>query len=242
VEQPLYDSDHFGQEQTLELSPSFLRVPLRADTVYVENIDERLSVEGVVRRFLDLSMSLVLLTLLSPLFATLALIIKLDSRGPVLFSQNRVGKGGKIFTLYKFRSMVTDAEERKIELLKYNEASGPLFKMKRDPRVTSCGRWMRRLSLDELPQLINVLRGEMSFVGPRPAVPEEVDQYEDWQRRRLRMRPGLTCIWVLEGRSHVDFNRWMQLDLKYIDTWSLWLDTKIFLRTIPIVLSGRGAY
>jgi lipopolysaccharide/colanic/teichoic acid biosynthesis glycosyltransferase len=138
--------------------------------------------------------------------------------------------------------MVNNAEQLRAELHQLNERDGPAFKISDDPRITPVGRILRRFSLDELPQLWNILRGDMSFVGPRPAIPEEVEQYEPWQRRRLRMRPGLTCIWVLEGRSDVDFHRWIQLDLAYIDNWSLWLDCKIFFRTIPIVISGRGAY
>ena len=194
------------------------------------------------KRVFDVVLSLVSLIFLSPLLLAIAAMIKITSPGPVLFQQTRCGLGGRRFMLYKFRSMINNAEQMRAELHQLNELDGPVFKISDDPRITLAGRWLRRFSLDELPQLWNILCGDMSFVGPRPAVPDEVDQYEDWQRRRLRMRPGLTCIWVLEGRSHVDFTRWMQLDLKYIDTWSLWLDMKIFLRTIPIVLSGRGAY
>lgn len=194
------------------------------------------------KRVFDVVLSFASLVILSPLLLGIAAMIKITSPGPVFFQQTRCGLGGRRFMLYKFRSMINNAEQMRAELHQLNELDGPVFKISDDPRITTVGRWLRRFSLDELPQLWNIFSGEMSFVGPRPAVPEEVDQYEDWQRRRLRMRPGLTCIWVLEGRSHVDFNRWMQLDLKYIDTWSLWLDTKIFLRTIPIVLSGRGAY
>jgi exopolysaccharide biosynthesis polyprenyl glycosylphosphotransferase len=194
------------------------------------------------KRLFDIALSGVSLIALAPLLACIAAMIRITSPGPVLFEQIRCGLGGRRFTLYKFRSMINNAEQMRAELHQLNELDGPVFKISDDPRITPVGRWLRRFSLDELPQLWNVLRGEMSFVGPRPAVPEEVEQYEDWQRRRLRMRPGLTCTWVLEGRNHVDFNRWMQLDLTYIDNWSLWLDVKIFLRTIPIVLSGRGAY
>ena len=194
------------------------------------------------KRVIDVVLSAASLVVFSPVLLTIAALIRITSPGPVLFRQTRCGLGGRRFTLYKFRSMINDAEQMRAELHQLNELDGPVFKISDDPRITAVGRGLRRFSLDELPQLWNVFRGDMSFVGPRPAVPEEVEQYEDWQRRRLRMRPGLTCTWVLEGRSHVDFNRWMQLDLKYIDNWSLWLDAKIFLRTIPIVLSGRGAY
>jgi exopolysaccharide biosynthesis polyprenyl glycosylphosphotransferase len=194
------------------------------------------------KRAFDVVLSSASLILLSPLLLAIAAMIKVTSPGPVFFQQTRCGLGGRRFMLYKFRSMINNAEQMRAELHQLNELDGPVFKISDDPRITTVGRWLRRFSLDELPQLWNIFRGDMSFVGPRPAVPEEVEQYEDWQRRRLRMRPGLTCIWVIEGRNHVDFNRWMQLDLKYIDTWSLWLDAKIFLLTIPIVLSGRGAY
>jgi exopolysaccharide biosynthesis polyprenyl glycosylphosphotransferase len=194
------------------------------------------------KRVFDVVLSFAALVVLSPFLLAIAAMIKITSPGPVLFRQTRCGLGGRRFTLYKFRSMINDAEQMRAELHQLNELDGPVFKISDDPRITPVGRWLRRFSLDELPQLWNVFRGDMSFVGPRPAVPEEVEQYEDWQRRRLRMRPGLTCTWVLEGRNHLDFKHWMQLDLKYIDNWSLWLDAKIFLRTIPIVLSGRGAY
>jgi exopolysaccharide biosynthesis polyprenyl glycosylphosphotransferase len=194
------------------------------------------------KRVFDVALSVGSLVVLSPLLACIAAMIRMTSPGPVFFQQTRCGLGGRRFTLYKFRSMINDAEQMRAELHQLNELDGPVFKISDDPRITPVGRWLRRLSLDESPQLWNILRGDMSFVGPRPAVPEEVEQYEDWQRRRLRMRPGLTCTWVLEGRNHLDFKRWMQLDLSYIDNWSLWLDVKIFLRTIPIVISGRGAY
>ena len=194
------------------------------------------------KRVVDIALSGSALLLLWPLMLAIAAAIRTLSPGPILFRQTRCGLGGRHFTLYKFRSMVNNAEQLRAELHQLNELDGPVFKISDDPRIIPVGRILRRFSLDELPQLWNILRGDMSFVGPRPAIPDEVEQYEAWQRRRLRMRPGLTCTWVLEGRNHLDFNRWMQLDLAYIDSWSLWLDLKIFLRTIPIVLSGRGAY
>ncbi len=194
------------------------------------------------KRMFDIVASFAALALLSPLLLLIGIMIRITSPGPVLFWQTRCGLGGRRFTIFKFRSMINNAAQMQAELHQLNELDGPVFKISDDPRITPVGRWLRRFSLDELPQLWNVFRGEMSFVGPRPAIPEEVAQYEDWQRRRMRMRPGLTCTWVLEGRNHIDFKRWMQLDLSYIDNWSLWLDVKIFLRTIPIVLSGRGAY
>jgi exopolysaccharide biosynthesis polyprenyl glycosylphosphotransferase len=195
-----------------------------------------------LKRVFDLAVSGLLMIVLSPVFLTLIVAIKLTSSGPVFFKQTRVGLNGRRFTLYKFRSMVQDAEARKQELLHLNEMDGPAFKIKGDPRLTPAGKFLRRTSLDELPQLINVLNGDMSIVGPRPPLPEEVTQYKRWQRRRLSMKPGLTCLWQIRGRSHiVDFNKWMELDLQYIDNWSLQLDFEIFLKTIPVVLLGKGA-
>ena len=153
----------------------------------------------------------------------------------------RCGLNGRHFTLVKFRTMETKAEERLLEIAHLNEMTGPVFKAARDPRLTAVGRLLRRLSVDELPQLWNVIVGDMSLVGPRPPLPEEVSRYEPWQRRRLSMKPGLTCLWQVSGRSELDFDRWMALDLKYIDTWSPLLDFKILLKTVPAVLSGRGA-
>jgi len=195
----------------------------------------------LLKRVVDFAMAFTLLIALSPIFLLLALLIKLTSRGPVLYRQTRCGLGGRTFTLYKFRSMQPDADLRREELEALNELDGPAFKIRDDPRCTRMGRFMRRFSLDELPQLVNVLKSDMSFVGPRPPLPEEVEKYERWQRRRLRMQPGLTCLWALEGRSRLSFRRWMELDLEYIDNWSPALDWKILLRTIPVVLLGRGA-
>ncbi len=195
-----------------------------------------------LKRVLDVAVSVGSLVLLFPLMLAIAAAIRITSPGDVLFRQTRCGLGGRHFTLYKFRSMVNNAEQLRAELHQLNELDGPAFKISEDPRITPVGRLLRRFSIDELPQLWNILRGDMSFVGPRPAIPEEVEKYEPWQSRRLRMRPGLTCIWVIEGRSNIEFHRWIQLDLAYIDNWSLWLDCKIFFRTIPIVISGRGAY
>jgi exopolysaccharide biosynthesis polyprenyl glycosylphosphotransferase len=179
---------------------------------------------------------------ISPLLLAVAVAIKLDSTGPVFYRQERVGKDGRHFWIYKFRSMVIDADRRLAALLDKNEASGPLFKMKEDPRITRVGSFLRRWSLDELPQLLNVLRGEMSLVGPRPPLPSEVAQYEDWQLGRLRAIPGLTGLWQVSGRSEVPFHDMVRLDLHYIRNWSLSLDLEIMLRTIPAVLSNRGAY
>jgi exopolysaccharide biosynthesis polyprenyl glycosylphosphotransferase len=195
----------------------------------------------LAKRAADFVMALALLLVLGPLLLVLTALIKLTSRGPVLYRQTRCGLGGRKFTVYKFRSMRPGADSRREELEALNEMDGPVFKIKNDPRCTGIGRFMRKFSLDELPQLFNILKGDMSFVGPRPPLPEEVERYEPWQRRRLRMQPGLTCLWALEGRSTLNFRRWMELDLEYIDHWSPALDWKILLKTIPVVLSGRGA-
>jgi exopolysaccharide biosynthesis polyprenyl glycosylphosphotransferase len=194
------------------------------------------------KRSLDIALSSLLLVLGLPIIVVIAAAIKLTSSGTVLYRQTRCGLNGRLFTLYKFRTMEEGAHEKRRELLALNEMTGPAFKLRRDPRVTGIGRILRRFSLDELPQFWNVLRGEMSMVGPRPPIPEEVAQYKPWQRRRLAMKPGLTCLWQISGRSDTrDFNEWMQLDLEYIDSWSPTLDVKILLKTIPVVLSGKGA-
>jgi exopolysaccharide biosynthesis polyprenyl glycosylphosphotransferase len=195
----------------------------------------------MAKRALDVALAFLLLPLALPIVGTIALVIKVTSGGRVLFRQTRCGLNGRFFTLYKFRTMVEGAEERRRELMHLNEMNGPVFKLKSDPRVTWFGRFLRRFSLDELPQLWNVLRGDMSLVGPRPPIPEEVARYQRWQRRRLAMKPGLTCLWQISGRNNLDFDRWMELDLEYIDSWSPLLDLKILLKTIPAVLSGKGA-
>jgi exopolysaccharide biosynthesis polyprenyl glycosylphosphotransferase len=193
------------------------------------------------KRALDVLLASLLLFLGLPMVGIIALVIRVTSGGNVLFRQTRCGLNGRFFTLYKFRTMVEDAEDQRRALLHLNEMNGPVFKLRRDPRVTAFGRFLRRFSLDELPQLWNVLRGDMSLVGPRPPIPEEVARYQRWQRRRLAMKPGLTCLWQVSGRNEIDFDRWMELDLEYIDSWTPMLDFKILLKTIPAVLSGRGA-
>ena len=183
------------------------------------------------------------LVLLALPMAVVALMIRITSRGPVIFRQQRAGKHGKPFTMYKFRSMSDDAEMRRAELEPFNQMNGPVFKVEDDPRITPFGRWLRRSSIDELPQLVNVLMGDMSLVGPRPLPIYEVEKFENTaQRRRLSVKPGLTCLWQISGRNQVkDFRDWVKLDLDYIDRWSLGLDFKILLRTIPAVLMGMGA-
>jgi lipopolysaccharide/colanic/teichoic acid biosynthesis glycosyltransferase len=194
------------------------------------------------KRCLDVLGSALALLLLAPLLALVALAIRLDSPGPVVFRQLRAGRGGRPFVFYKFRSMFVDAETRRALLAGRNEQTGPVFKMRADPRVTRVGRWLRRWSLDELPQLWNVLRGDISLVGPRPPMLDEVARYERWQRRRLCVAGGITCIWQVSGRSQIPFVEWMRLDLRYVACRNLWLDLRLLLRTLPAVLSGRGAY
>lgn len=192
------------------------------------------------KRVMDFTLTAAALVFLAPLFIALAVAIKLESPGPVFFRQYRSGIRGRRFNCYKFRSMYVDAEARLAELKAHNEMSGPVFKMKDDPRITRVGKFIRKYSLDELPQLFNVFRGDMSLVGPRPPLPAEVDQYEPWQRRRLSMKPGITCIWQVSGRNNIDFDQWMRLDLQYIDNWNLRLDIKLLLQTIPAVIRGTG--
>ncbi len=194
-----------------------------------------------LKRFFDLVASGGALALLSPLLVGVAVAVKVTSRGPVFFRQERVGLHGRTFYMLKYRSMVADAEAQKAKLLAHNEQAGPVFKMKRDPRVTAVGRFIRKFSIDELPQLVNVLRGDMSIVGPRPPLPSEVRRYQAWQRRRLSVRPGLTCVWQVSGRNEISFEEWMLLDMRYIDHWSLAQDFNLILRTVPVVLTGRGA-
>lgn len=196
----------------------------------------------VGKRALDAVAAGLALLLLSPLFALIAAAIKLDSPGPVFYRSSRVGVGGRLFVFYKFRSMVHGADRIRDLLQDQNEADGPVFKIARDPRITRVGRVLRRTSLDELPQIWNILKGEMSLVGPRPPIPREVLQYEPWQLRRLAVRPGLTCLWQISGRSEIGFDEWMRLDMEYIDHRSFLLDLKILLRTVPAVMSGKGAY
>lgn len=194
------------------------------------------------KRVMDILVSLAVLIVTSPLIAIVALAIKLDSPGPVIFRQVRLGRGERPFVAFKFRSMKEGAEAEVEKLKDLNEADGPIFKIRDDPRITRVGRWLRRTSLDELPQFANILRGEMSLVGPRPPLPSEVENYEDWHRKRLESPPGLTGLWQVSGRSNLTFDEMVLLDLWYIENWSLALDVKIMLQTIPAVLSGSGAY
>jgi len=196
-----------------------------------------------IKRGIDVIVSSIALVVLSPFFLIIAALIKLTSPGQVFYEWNVIGFNKKPFKGYKFRSMVKDAEKLKEKLLVQNEMTGPMFKMQNDPRVTTIGRFLRKFSLDELPQLWSVLKGDMSLVGPRPCLQIELPDFESWQRRKFSVKPGLTCLWQASGRSNIkDFNEWAKMDLEYIDNWSLWLDFKILLKTVPVVLLGKGAH
>ncbi|HYX35618.1 MAG TPA: sugar transferase [Oligoflexus sp.] len=188
-----------------------------------------------IKRFIDLSAAVVGLILLTPILAVIALLIKTTSKGPVFFIQKRVGMGGTTFKMYKFRTMVLNAEELKSQLMAQNEVSGPVFKIKRDPRVTAIGRFLRKTSLDELPQLLNVVLNDMSLVGPRPPLMDEVVKYRQWQTRRLSVKPGITCIWQVSGRNQVTFDEWVRMDLRYIEKRSLFLDLVLLVKTLKVV-------
>lgn len=196
----------------------------------------------ICKRIMDVVCSAAALAVLSPIFLAVAVAIKLEDKGPVIFTQNRTGKDGKVFRMYKFRSMYVDAEKRRSELLARNEADGPLFKIADDPRVTKVGRFIRRTSIDELPQLVNILKGEMSIVGPRPLVTYEQNQCTEYQAQRLLVKPGLTCIWQVSGRSDTSFDELIEMDLEYIRNQSLWLDIKLILKTVVVVFTHKGAY
>jgi exopolysaccharide biosynthesis polyprenyl glycosylphosphotransferase len=197
---------------------------------------------AITNRALDVLISGALLIILSPLFFVVAVLVKLTSSGPVFFRQTRMGLNKRQFTMYKFRTMVANAEQLQEQLLSINEMTGPVFKIKHDPRVTSIGRILRKASIDELPQLINVIKGDMSLVGPRAMSFRDYQRFEnDWQRRRFCVKPGITCLWQIRGRNSIPFEKWMELDMQYIDTWSLWLDLKILMQTVPAVLRGTGA-
>jgi lipopolysaccharide/colanic/teichoic acid biosynthesis glycosyltransferase len=194
------------------------------------------------KRAADFLVSLIVLPLMLPLWLLICIAIKVESKGATLFRQTRIGKGGKPFVMYKFRSMYEGAEDVLESLTDLNEADGPVFKIKGDPRITRVGSILRRSSLDEVPQFINVLKGEMSLVGPRPPLPNEVAKYNERQWQRLAVKPGLTCLWQTQGRSRLPFDRWIELDLDYVYNQSLWLDFKILMRTVPAVLKGNGAW
>ena len=195
----------------------------------------------VIKRIIDIVASFTGLIVLSPLMLVVSILIKLESKGEVIFKQKRVGLNGKEFYMYKFRSMVINAEELKAELESQNEMSGPMFKMKDDPRITKIGKFIRKTSIDELPQLINVIKGDMSLVGPRPSLPKEVEEFETWMRERLEVKPGLTCYWQVSGRNNIDFEDWMKLDIKYVRERSFKLDIKLILKTVLVLFGDKNA-
>ncbi len=247
---------HFAEELgvNIRIMPDFQiqKIMFRPDTarIYLDQFigQPTLALSSVspkegelfIKTLIDYTGALLGLIILMPFFLIIAILIKTTSRGPIFFIQERCGLNGRKFGLIKFRTMVIDAEEKLAALMAQNEMDGPVFKMKDDPRITPIGRFLRKTSIDELPQLFNVLRGEMSLVGARPPIPTEVELYKPWQRRRLSMKPGLTCIWQVSGRNNIEFERWMRLDLKYIDNWSLLLDFKLLLLTVREVFSGKG--
>ena len=194
-----------------------------------------------LKRFSDITFSLLGIIFLSPILLLTAIAIKMNSKGPIIFTQERVGYKGKKFNMYKFRSMVCNAEELKESLMNKNEMSGPMFKIKKDPRVTTVGKFIRKTSIDELPQLINVLKGDMSLVGPRPNLPKEVNAFTEYQKQKLLAKPGLTCYWQVSGRSNIDFEQWMELDVKYISERSILLDIKLILKTILVLFGDKNA-
>jgi len=218
------------------------------DTGAVKSLDaavvvpQRSALQVATKRAMDIALTLLAMPLVLPLGLLIGIMIKLDSNGPIFYTQKRVGKGEKLFTLYKFRSMKDGANALKNQLKDKNEAAGPVFKIKKDPRITRVGAILRKSSLDELPQLINIIKGEMSIVGPRPPLPEEVEKYNDYQRGRLAVKPGLTCLWQIQGRSSIGFDQWVELDLEYIRIQSIWVDIKIICKTIPAVLKCTGAW
>lgn len=211
------------------------------DSFIISNIPEKY-LKLKIKRFIDIIFGFSFILLFSPILILVSILIKLTSPGPIIYSQIRSGQYGKKFKMYKFRTMIVDAEQFLDKLKEQNEMDGPVFKIKTDPRITKIGKVLRKWSIDELPQLFNVLKGELSLVGARPPIPKEVEQYTPWQMRRLSMPPGLTCFWQISGRSNISFEKWMELDLKYIDNWSLFLDFKILLKTIPAVLKAKGSY
>ena len=203
---------------------------------------QKLRVYEICKRIIDIIGAGLGLILLSPIIAIVACAVKVTSRGPIFFSQKRVGKNGELFEMYKFRSMVVNAEELKENLEEQNEMSGPMFKIKDDPRVTKVGKFIRKTSIDELPQLWNVLKGDMSLVGPRPSLPKEVEQFDNWMFKRLSVRPGLTCYWQVSGRNNIDFEDWMKLDIKYVEERNFWIDIKLIFKTVFVLFGDKNAH
>lgn len=203
-----------------------------------EQIKQRPTYE-FVKRSVDIICSLIGLIVLMPILVVVSILIKIESKGHIVFSQDRVGKEGKIFRMYKFRSMISNAEELKEKL--DNERTGPMFKMRNDPRITRVGKFIRKTSIDELPQLVNILKGQMSIVGPRPSLPEEAKEFEDWMMKRLSIKPGLTCYWQVDGRNDIGFIEWMKLDIKYVEERSILIDAKLILKTFSVLVGDKNA-
>lgn len=203
---------------------------------------QNLKVYEICKRTIDIIGAGLGLILLSPIIAVVACAVKFTSKGPVFFSQKRVGKNGELFEMYKFRSMVVNAEELKENLEEQNEMSGPMFKIKDDPRITKVGKFIRKTSIDELPQLWNILKGDMSLVGPRPSLPKEVEQFDNWMFKRLSVRPGLTCYWQVSGRNNIDFEDWMKLDVKYVEERNFWIDIKLIFKTVFVLFGDKNAH
>ncbi len=214
---------------------------LKIELENIEENKENLKFYEICKRGIDIIGAGSGLLLLSPVIAIVSCAVKFTSKGPIFFSQKRVGKNGQLFDMYKFRSMVVNAEELKEKLANQNEMSGPMFKMKDDPRVTKVGKFIRKTSLDELPQLWNVLKGDMSLVGPRPSLPKEVKQFEKWMYKRLTVKPGLTCYWQVSGRNNIDFEDWMKLDISYVEDRNLWIDIKLIFKTVFVLFGDKNA-
>mgnify|MGYP004458067573 FL=1 len=234
--------EHISEDAKDEIAASIV---LDNSSIQLESNFEDFNISKwylISKRFIDIVGAIVGIIVLSPILIIVAIFIKIeDSKGSIFFSQKRVGQNGKEFKMYKFRSMVHNAEELKENLLKQNERSGPMFKMKNDPRVTKVGKFIRKTSLDELPQLINVLKGEMSLVGPRPSLPKEVEQFKPWMLKRLSVKPGLTCYWQVYGRNNIGFEDWMNLDIKYVEERSLIIDIKLIFKTVFVLLGDKSA-
>lgn len=214
---------------------------LKIELENIEENKENLKFYEICKRGIDIIGDGSGLLLLSPVIAIVSCAVKFTSKGPIFFSQKRVGKNGQLFDMYKFRSMVVNAEELKEKLANQNEMSGPMFKIKDDPRVTKVGRFIRKTSLDELPQLWNVLKGDMSLVGPRPSLPKEVKQFEKWMYKRLTVKPGLTCYWQVSGRNNIDFEDWMKLDISYVEDRNVWIDVKLIFKTVFVLFGDKNA-
>ena len=226
---------------------------LRKELVYTEDVERDYSdyiiinykehrSYFVIKRLMDMIFSIIALIILTPLFLCIIIAIRIETKGKAIFSQSRTGKNGKEFKMYKFRSMYNDAEQWRQKLLEQNEMDGPVFKIAKDPRVTKVGRFIRKTSIDELPQLINIIKGDMSIVGPRPLVIYETEEFDYYENLRHQVKPGLTCYWQINGRNDVSFHRWIRLDMKYLKEMNLWTDLKIIMKTFGVVFTGKGAY